>query len=412
MRRGQQNKLKRRFGVIPRKRIIHGKVYWVVWLGKRLTGNKRKAHYFSNRKSAVRFINRTQTDREQRGQDAFCISTKLRLEAADCSRRLEAVGASLTMAADFYLERAPIPGKDQKFDLACDAFIESRRAKKRRSRTIVQYESYRRITSEEFGKLAVREILREDLEDWVEEHPGWEARTQRNYIKFFCTLFNFVVKKGWRSDNPAKLIELPNEEERPPGFLHPDQAAELLRQAYWRARDLLPAIVTGLFGGPRRSELCQLLCSEMDVETRQIEIKGIKAKTRQRRIITINDLLLEWLAFTGFPDSEHLTIKPSPDWFGEQLHELAVAAKIVPWPRNGLRHTFGTFHYAKYRNENSIASEMGNTPDVVFKNYRALVKEPLVSQFWDLTPAKVLGPEVVFDQNPGDPTKLPATLPA
>jgi integrase len=61
--------------------------------------------------------------------------------------------------------------------------------------------------------------------------------------------------------------------------------------------------VTGLFGGPRRSELCQLLCTEMDVETRQIEIKGIKAKTRQRRIITIHDLLLEWLAFTGFPDS-------------------------------------------------------------------------------------------------------------
>ena len=113
-----------------------------------------------------------------------------------------------------------------------------------------------------------------------------------------------------------------------------------------------------------------------------------------------------------FPDSEHLTIKPSPDWFGEQLHELAVAAKIIPWPRNGLRHTFGTFHYAKYRNENSTASEMGNTPDVVFKNYRALVKEPLVSQFWDLTPAKVLGPEVVFDQNAGDPNQLPATVPA
>lgn len=77
-----------------------------------------------------------------------------------------------------------------------------------------------------------------------------------------------------------------------------------------------------------------------------------------------------------------------------------------------MRHTFGTFHYAKYRNENSTASEMGNTPDVVFKNYRALVKEPLVSQFWDLTPAKVLGPEVVFDQNAGDPTKLPAAVPA
>ena len=52
----------------PRKKIVHGKVYWVVWLGKRLTGNKRKAHYFSGRKGAVRFINRTQIDREQRGQ--------------------------------------------------------------------------------------------------------------------------------------------------------------------------------------------------------------------------------------------------------------------------------------------------------------------------------------------------------
>ena len=56
------------------------------------------------------------------------------------------------------------------------------------------------------------------------------------------------------------------------------------------------------------------------------------------------------------------------------------------WPHNALRHSFGSYHYAQYRDENRTAAEMGNSPAVVFRHYRALVKREAADAFWMLRP--------------------------
>jgi hypothetical protein len=76
------------------------------------------------------------------------------------------------------------------------------------------------------------------------------------------------------------------------------------------------------------------------------------------------------------------------DAFGEKLKQLADEAEITPWPHNALRHGFGSFFYARTKNENLTAAEMGNTPQMIFKHYRALVKAKEVELFWKIQPPK------------------------
>ncbi len=143
---------------------------------------------------------------------------------------------------------------------------------------------------------------------------------------------------------------------------------------------MLAYVAIGLFAGLRRSELCALEWSEIDIKARTIEVKGAKAKTRQRRIVTISDTLAEWLALA--PKSAHPAPSRNEDFCSERLKNLCserldeggslIRKAIVDnWPRNALRHSFGSYHYGQYRDENRTAAEMGNSPAVVFRHYRA-----------------------------------------
>jgi integrase len=204
----------------------------------------------------------------------------------------------------------------------------------------------------------------------------------------FTTILNFAVGKGYRTDNPAARIDRPILDDRPVGILTVDQVKDLLRVAKKVDPEMLSALAISLFAGLRRSEVFALDWSEFDREHHTIEVKGIKAKTRQRRLVTVADTLVEWLnplqKTTGPISPEH-----NIDVFSERLHKLAVQAGITPWPHNALRHSFGSYFLGKTKDENLTSSEMGNSPEVIIKHYRALVRETDVKRYWRIAPGNV-----------------------
>jgi len=64
-------------------------------------------------------------------------------------------------------------------------------------------------------------------------------------------------------------------------------------------------------------------------------------------------------------------------------------AEINPWPHNAMRHSFGSYFLGKTKDENLTASEMGNSPEVIIKHYRALVREADVTRYWHFAPENV-----------------------
>ena len=73
------------------------------------------------------------------------------------------------------------------------------------------------------------------------------------------------------------------------------------------------------------------------------------------------------------------------DVFSERLRGLAHNAGINPWPHNAMRHSFGSYFLGKTRDENLTASEMGNSPGVVVRHYRAVVKDADVAEYWRIS---------------------------
>ena len=90
--------------------------------------------------------------------------------------------------------------------------------------------SYLRVICTEFGKVDVNRILRQDLEDWLEESE-WSPRTRKNYLVTLTTILNFAVGKGYRGDNPAASINRPILDDRPVSILTLEQVRGLLRVA-------------------------------------------------------------------------------------------------------------------------------------------------------------------------------------
>ncbi len=240
---------------------------------------------------------------------------------------------------------------------------------------------------EEFGRTDSARIRCEDVEDWLEESQ-WSPRTRKNYLVTLTTLLNFAVGKGYRADNPAAAIQRPILDDRPVGILTVEPSEALLRTAQANDPAMAPALAVSLFAGLRRSEFFALDWTEIDLESRTIEVKGIKAKTRQRRLVAITDNLLAWL-LTHQERNGPIAPEGNIDVFSERLRGLSQKAGIIPWPHNAMRHSFGSYFLGRTKDENLTASEMGNSPGVVVRHYRAVVKDSNVAEYWRISPANI-----------------------
>lgn len=375
-----------------------GREYWRVRLNKKFTGGKVLKKNFSTLDAARSWIFGSgkaetlkvtelgqETIKNQLGASAFNLTSSQLGEAQNAFKRLGASGRSLTEAVDYFLRHALPAGGNRNFTEIATEFIQHRRSfKDCKARTITQYESYFKVIKEEFGDVHLSELKRADIEDWLAE-TDWSPRTRKNYLVTLTTIFNFAMKRDYCATNAAATIERPILDDKPPGILTVEQATALLAKAVETHAEMIAGISIGLFGGLRRSEICALDWSEIDLEGRTIVVKGTKAKTRKRRVVAVADNLLAWLKPLAHAEGP---VAPNVDAFGEKLKQLADETEITPWPHNALRHSFGSFFYANTKNENLTAAEMGNTPQVIFKHYRALVKPAEVERFWKVLPPK------------------------
>jgi integrase len=208
-----------------------------------------------------------------------------------------------------------------------------------------------------------------------------------NYLVTLVTFFEWAKDRGYAVLNPAERVPKPLLDDRPPGILSPKQAIKLLKRTRDIDPELLPSIAIQLFAGLRRSEVGALDWNEIDLAEKHLEVKAAKAKTRQRRLVSIQPALTDLL------DGKHFKAGPLWQWsidnYSERLAHLAEKAEINPWPHNALRHSFGSYYYALTRNENQTAAEMGNSPQMVFRHYRALVKPAECTAFWAISGASL-----------------------
>jgi integrase len=131
---------------------------------------------------------------------------------------------------------------------------------------------------------------------------------------------------------------------------------------------------------------------DVSLEQAIITISADNSKTASRRVVPIQSNLAQWLApyakETGFVFKKaHLEEESRWSRMAECQDKTAQTAG-VKWKRNGLRHSYCSYRLSQTKNAAEVALEMGNSPTMVFSNYRELVTPRDTAAWWAISPRR------------------------
>lgn len=62
-------------------------------------------------------------------------------------------------------------------------------------------------------------------------------------------------------------------------------------------------------------------------------------------------------------------------------------AMLKRWPANCLRHSYASYHLAKFEDASALALQMGHTTTaMIFEHYREVVTPEAAEEYWNIRP--------------------------
>jgi integrase len=208
------------------------------------------------------------------------------------------------------------------------------------------------------------------------------ARARNNIRASVVTLFHFARALGYLpKGRPTEADDVPKAKYRGGeiGILSPKELADLLRHGNEEAR--LYLAIAG-FSGLRTAELLRLSWEDINFGRGHIVVGKEKSKTRTRRLVPIQPNLLKWLAPYRGQTGQIFAGQHTPDRI------IGFAKKHVTWKSNCLRHSFATYRLAQTHDAARVALEMGNSPTMLFTNYRELADENDAAAWFAIAPKR------------------------
>jgi integrase len=320
-----------------------------------------------------------EVQQENYGTAALSISDALRVEAIECSELLQPYGKTLRDAAKFYAAHLKaITGSRRVSEVVAD-LLAARTADGMSARYLGDLRVRLGRFVQSFGEEMIAGISASRIDEWL-RGLGVGPVTRNTYRRRLAVLFSFAKRRGYVTENPVADVERARERETEIAILSVSELTRLLECA---SSEMLPFWTIGAFAGLRRAEIERLTWSEVDFDAGVIEVKAAKAKTASRRLVTIQPNLCEWLA-----PYRTRTGRACPVNLQRKINEDRERAKLrAEWPQNALRHSFGSYHLARFNDAAKLALEMGNSPATIFRHYRQLVKPKEAERYWKIAPA-------------------------
>jgi integrase-like protein len=280
---------------------------------------KRKRTFFETKDAADSFAAFKNTELKRNGVEHSEFPTALRVMAQECKDRLSAYGKTIKDATDFFVAHLKASEKSCTAQQLVRELVAAKEHDGASARHVSDLRSRLNIFAEKFDGQPVATITSAEIDDWLRS-LNVKAVTRNHYRRLIVLAFNFAVRRGYATDNPAKKTDKAKERGGDIGILTVAQAARLLENA---APEVLPYIAISLFGGLRRAELERLDWSEIDFDSGLIEVKAAKSKTAQRRFVTLQPNLREWL----LPVRKHKG-NITPEDFNAQFVQARVASFV------------------------------------------------------------------------------------
>jgi integrase len=221
-----------------------------------------------------------------------------------------------------------------------------------------------------FGETGTREITAQQIKEWLwslktPEGRPQSAQSKKNFKTRLVALFSYGIQRGWMDTNLCEYIEIKVKGCRKEIF-SVDELRSVLAHMDVVA---LPAFLIGVFAGVRTAERQRMTLEDIDIPRGCVTVKKHKAKTAQARTIRMEPCLKAWLL--PFHGKTGPIFDGSATLFQLYVRAACKAAGMKGAPKNGCRHSFATFHVAKYEDAEKLRAIMGHmSAGMLFANYR------------------------------------------
>jgi len=237
----------------------------------------------------------------------------------------------------------------------------------------------------------IDQITTHDVEAWLNGLKV-NGRTRNNYRSAMLQLFRYGRSKRYLPRNEPTVVEDVPKANSNGGAIEiytPPQLRLLLLNA---PDKLLPFFAIGAFAGLRSQETMRLDWTDIRFEQGFIEVTAAKAKTASRRLVPLLPVLSAWLLplrkknghVVGYTRNDMLSVARQE--FCKTGIKHGDETIVFNWKPNALRHSYASYRLAEIKDAARVALEMGNSPSMLFRNYRELVTEQQAKEWFSVLP--------------------------
>src|SRR5262249_11211704 len=345
---------------------------------------KWERRFFAIEAEAKTYAAQKEIELLNQGMEGVNFPSELRVMAQQGARQLAEYKKTISDAVEFYRKHLEATTRSVPLEKAVRDLIENRRAADASERYCKDLRLRLARFCAAFPDRTLADISTAEIDAWLAS-LNLAPLVRNTYRLRLGTLFAFGMTRRWCTENPVLHAKRAKETQGDIAILSVAQTAQLLEAA---SEETLPFWAIGAFAGLRSAELERLDWAQVDFEAGLIEVKARHSKTARRRLVTMQPNLRAWLApyrarrrGPVCPGNLRLRTEADRDRAGLRHN----------WPTNALRHSFGSYHLAQFKDAPALALQMGNSPDVIFRHYRELVRPKEAARYWQIKPARSAG---------------------
>lgn len=304
-----------------------------------------------------------------------------KMDAREAITILDGSGFSLTQAALKVVGRGPV--QSVLVDEGISAFLRRCIRRNLSAKTVADYQDKLNAFGDTFKHRTLESLSRTEILAWLSELPDIKESTMNSYRNTISVFLNWCS----REDPPlvsANVIAGVNRDapktERKIEILTPDEARKVMANAGPYA----PMLALMLFAGTRPSEIRSshkppMLWKQVDHASRIIRISAQQSKTRTARPLEdLPENIWTWLVKDG--DDPHI----APGLPRQAVRRGREA--IGRWPQDVCRHSFFTYHLAKFGNISKAMIIAGHEekPNTMYQHYRGVATKAEAEEFFNI----------------------------
>ena len=367
----------------------------------RLSGKGNIRKRFKTSEEAENFAQIKSIEVKNQGTQSLDFTEAMKKDSLKAMSILKPFGVSLTACAEYFAKHEDKVDYDITVQALVNSFLKDSKASDVRPRTLQNYTHMLNDFSNAFGKLSVKTISHTDIDKYL---LAWSDKltSRKRRLSAISIFFNYLIKNGIVESNPTKKCErIKVRDRKAPEIWNEIEVVQMLQYASFLFLPVMDArpydnkypdalelyLAIGFYSGIRPQEILRLKWKDINFKNKTIHISSDVAKERKPRIVEIYDVLLEFLRCKQNNyalDKSSNVIPLSSKQLTRRTNKLMKALGLN-WKQDAMRHTFATYHMAKYGIDKTRRILGHSTNNIMFDFYIGLSEnlEKEANRFFD-----------------------------